>query len=156
MWNSGKMQRKRSSPSRSALSSLRISTSRIERAGRRQIRVGQHRAFGRAGRAAGIGEHGHRIRRIVDGMGLKRPSLSMSSRKAMWRASRLTSDSMPAEVMCALTASGAIANLGELADYHRLQPRGLEELLGLRIESRRGSTVTRMSVSLSLTLNSSA
>ena len=133
MWNSGKMQRKRSSPSLQRAFLAPEEHLPVERAGCRQVRVGQHRAFGRACRAPGIGEHGHRIRRIADRMGFEAPvvveevvegdaariglHLRQHARRGHVRLDRVRRD----------------REFGELADYHRLQPRGLEELLGLRI-----------------------
>ena len=147
MWKSGRMHKTRSSPTRKPCFAARHHL-RVERAGRGQIGVRQHRALGRAGGAAGIlddgqfvGERAKRVDPIaavvVDEIAERDMALVVLDVGQHACRRHLRFDRL-----------GRGRHLGEFADDQRFEPRRSEQLLGLRIE--RGDVETDEDVGLAV------
>ena len=108
----------------------------VLRVGRGQVGVGQHRPFRRAGRAAGILDDRERVGRIGDRVGLIAPvvvdeiaegDVPVVGRDLRQHALRRHER---------LHHTGGAGELRERPDDQLLQPRRLQELLGLGIDDR--------------------
>ena len=106
----------------------------IERARRGEIGVGQHRALGRAGRAAGICNDGQRLLDVAERMGGVAPVIVDQVAEGEAAVVVLDLGQHSGGRHLRLDRSGSGRHLGEFADDERLEAGGSQELLGLRIE----------------------
>ena len=108
----------------------------ILRACRGQIGVGQHRAFGRAGRAAGILNDGQRFGQFAERMDLIAPVVvdEIAERHVAIVALHFRQHSCGRHLR--LDRTRGERHLGELANDQGFQPRRSEQLFRLRIDRR--------------------
>ena len=133
MWKSGRIAEEALLAFLSG-SGRRLRRLQILRAGRGQVGVGQHRALGQAGRAAGVLDDRERLLRIADVMRGKAPVVveEVAERDDALVAPDLRQHVLRRHERFHRPRRERV--FGEFADDEPLQPRRAEKLLRLRIE----------------------